>query len=73
MTPKNLQNLDNLIKIGSPLCVPTASGDMVRTCVSNSDPWGCSGVRVMNIFVFYVGPHFPNIEYFEVLKVYGGI
>ena len=45
--------------------------------MSNLDPEGCSGARVMTIFVFYVGPHFPNIEYFEVyggyMKVYEGI
>ena len=33
-------------------------------------PWGMSGGRVMTIFVVYVGPHFPNIGYFDV---YGGI
>ena len=57
-----------------------ASGDMVGTYVSNSDPWGCPGARVMTIFVFYVGPHFPNIRNFDVnggisryVREFGGI
>ena len=37
---------------------------MVGTYVSNSEPWGCSGSRVMTIFVSYVSPHFPHIGYF---------
>ena len=47
-----------------------ASGDMVGTYVSNSDPWECSGARVMTIFGSYVDPHVAKIEYFQV---YGGI
>ena len=43
-----------------------ASGDMLGTYVSNSDPWGCSGGRVMIVFVSYVDPHFCNIGDFEV-------
>ena len=46
------------------------SGDMVGTYAQNSDPWGCSGTRVMTIVVPDVDPHVPNIVYFEV---YGGI
>ena len=53
---------------------------MVGSVWLNLDPGECPGVRVMTIFVFYVGPHFPNIEYFEVyggiwkyIKVFGGI
>ena len=45
----------------------------------NSDLGGCSGAPVMAIFVSHVGPHFPNIGYFEVyegiwrlFKVYRG-
>ena len=43
---------------------------MVETYVSNSDPWECPGARVMTIFVSYVDPHCPNIEYFEVYGTY---
>ena len=38
--------------------------------MSNSDPWGCSGARVMTIFGSHVGPYFSYIGYFEV---YGDI
>ena len=38
------------------------------------------GARVMTFLVFYVGPHFPDIGYFDVyggilryIKVFGGI
>ena len=41
-------------------------GDMVGWFCSNSEPWGWSGARVMIICVSYVGPHFPDIGYFEV-------
>ena len=41
---------------------------MEGTNVTNSDPWGCSGARDLIIFVFDVGPHIPNIEYFEVYE-----
>ena len=41
---------------------------MVGTYGSNSAPWGCSGARVMMIFGSHVGPHFANIEYFEVYE-----
>ena len=43
---------------------------MVGTYVSNSDPWGYSGVPVVTIFVSHVDPLFFNIGDFEV---YGGI
>ena len=56
------------------------SGDMVGSLWLNLDPGGCLGAGVMTIFVFYVGPHFPNIGDFDVyggilryIKVYGGI
>ena len=58
-----------MLRFGSVGCA-RASGDMVGTYVSNSDPWGCSGARVMTIFEFHVGPHISNIEH---LEVYGGI
>ena len=45
-----------------------ASGDMVGRFVPNSDPGGCVGAPVMVIFVSHVGPHFPNIGYFEVCE-----
>ena len=48
--------------------------------MSNSHLWKRSGARVMTIFVFHIGPHVPNIEYFEVyeriwryMRVYEGI
>ena len=66
---KTSQNCLFYLKLGSTGC-DRASGDMVGSYVPNSDPWGCFGARVMVIFMFYVGPRFPNIEYFEV---YGGI
>ena len=43
-----------------------ASGDIVGTYVSNSDPWGCPGARVITIFGSYVDPRFPNTGYFEL-------
>ena len=32
-------------------------------------PWGIR-TRVMTIFMFFVGPNFPNIGYFDVYDVY---
>ena len=56
------------------------SVDMVGSFRLNLDLGGCSGTRVMTIFVFYVGPHFPNIQDFDVcegscryIKLFGGI
>ena len=46
------------------------SWDMVGSFWLNLDLGGCSRTRVMTIFVFFVGPNFPNIGYFDV---YGGI
>ena len=46
------------------------TGNMVISFWLNMDPGGCSRTRVMTFFVFYAGPHFPDIEYFDV---YGGI
>ena len=59
---------------------------MVGSLWLNMDPGGCPGIRVMTFFVFYVGPHFPNIQYFDVcghmkaykaiwtyMEVYGGV
>ena len=57
-----------------------ASGDMVGSYGPNSDPWGCSGARVMTTFVFYVGPHCLNFKYFAIyegllryMELFGGI
>ena len=36
----------------------------------NSGHGGPPGTRVMTIFVFYVNPQIPNIEYFEANEVY---
>ena len=41
---------------------------MVGWFVPNSDLGGCSGAPVMGIFVSHVGPHLPNIGYFEVYE-----
>ena len=41
---------------------------MVGSYWPNSDPWGCSGARVMTIFGSHVGTHIPNIYYFEVYE-----
>ena len=44
--------------------------------MSNSGPGGGPGTRVMTIWVFYVNPQTPNIEYFDVyggLQIPGGI
>ena len=41
---------------------------MLGSFVSNSHLWKRSGARVMTIFGFHVGPHIPNIEYFEVYE-----
>ena len=53
---------------------------MVASFWLKFNPGGCPGNRVMTIFVFYVGPHFPNIQYFDVcestwryIKLFGGI
>ena len=46
---------------------------MVGSFWLNLDPGGCPGTRVVTIFVFDVGPHFPNIQYFDVCGVYEGI
>ena len=53
---------------------------MVRSFWLNLHPGGCSRTRVMTICVFYVGPHFPNIRYFNVcggiwryINLFGGI
>ena len=56
-------------EVGHPRCA-RPSGDILGSFVSNSHLWKRSGVRVMTIFGSHVGPHFPNIGYFEV---YGGI
>ena len=51
-------------------------GDMVVRYMPNSDPWGPPGIPFMTIFVFYVNPKIPNIEYFEAyasLQILGGI
>ena len=46
----------------------------------NSGHEGPPGTRVMTIFVFFVGPNFSNIGYFDVyadilkhINVFGGI
>ena len=41
-------------------------GGMVVRYVPNSDPWGPLGTPFMTILGSYVGPHFPNIQYFNV-------
>ena len=53
---------------------------MVGRYMPNSGHGGYHRARVMTIFVFYVGPHFPNIQYFDVcggiwryIKLFGGI
>jgi len=43
---------------------------MVGRCMPNSGHGGPPGTRVMAIFVFYVYPQIPNIEYFEANEVY---
>ena len=45
-------------------------GDMVARYMPNSDPWGSPWTPFMTIFVFYVNPQIPNIEYFEAHEVY---
>ena len=45
-------------------------GDMEVRYMPNSDPWGPPGTRVMTIFVFYVNPQIPNIQYFEANEIY---
>ena len=45
-------------------------GDMVVRYMPNSDPWGPPGTPFMTIFVFYVNPEIPNIEYFEANEIY---
>ena len=55
------------LKLG-PVGCARASGHMVGTFVSSSDPWECPGTRVMTIFVSYVGPQFPDVGDFELYK-----
>ena len=43
---------------------------MVIRYMPNSDPWGPPRTQFMIIFVFYVNPQTPNIEYFEAHEVY---
>ena len=43
-------------------------GDMVLRYMPNSGHGAPLGTRVMTIFGFYVGRHFPNIQYFDVYK-----
>ena len=43
---------------------------MVLRCMPNSGYGGPPGTPFMTIFVSYVGPHFSNIQYFDVC---GGI
>ena len=45
-------------------------GDMVARYMINSDPWGPPVTTFIIIFVFYVNPQIPNIEYFEANEVY---
>ena len=45
-------------------------GGMVVRYMANSGHGEPPGTRVMTIFVFYVSPQIPNIEYFVV---YGGL
>ena len=51
-----------------PVGYARASGDMLGSFRSNSRFGKRSGARVMTIFVSHVGPHLPNIEYFEVYE-----
>ena len=43
---------------------------MVVRYMPNSGYGGTPGPRVMTIFVFYVNPQIPNIEYFKAYEVY---
>ena len=46
---------------------------MVLRCMPNSGHGGPSGTRVMTTFGFYVGRHFPNLQYFLMyVGVYEG-
>ena len=69
MTPPKPSKLQILMFL-CPFGCARHSGDMIGSFVSNSHPWRRPGARVMTIFVSHVGPHFPNVEYFEV---YGSI
>ena len=65
--PESFQNLIFWLYLGLYGHVG-ASGDMVGRFVPNSDARGCSGAPVMTICVSHVGPHFPNMGYFEVYE-----
>ena len=43
---------------------------MVVRYMPNSDPWGPPGTPFITIFMFYVNPKIPNLEYFEANEVY---
>ena len=53
--PSTPEGSQNQLKLGPVECA-RAFGDMVGSVLSNSHLWKRSGARVMNIFVFYVGP-----------------
>ena len=64
---QHFKQLLNLIRIGS-LWVCQNTWGHGRMILVEFGAGGCSRARVMTIFVSYVGPHFPNIEYFYVYK-----
>ena len=45
-------------------------GDMVLGYMPNSGQGGPPGTPFITIFVFYVNPQIPNIEYFGAYEVY---
>ena len=57
-----------ILLIVAPLWAWQNLGDMVGRCMSNSGHGGCPGICFMTIVGSYVGPHFPNIAYFEVYE-----
>ena len=67
--PTNFKNCDTKLVL-TPFGHAKTSGDMVGSFWLNMDAGGCCRTRVMTTFVLYVGPHFPNIQYFDVC---GGI
>ena len=71
-SPKGGQNCLFWLYLGS-FGHARASGDMVGRCMPNSGRGGCSGERVMTIFVSHVGPHlFLLLDILKYMKVYGG-
>ena len=69
MTPKKCFEMLNLINF-DPFGYKKVFGGMVVRYMPSSGHGGAPMSPFMTIFVFYVNPQIPNIEYFEANEVY---